>query len=293
MTEDGERVITDATKRTMPRAVQEPYTVALVKSVESIADTAGANSQDAIAIAKAAINAMTEFHAQAEPDDTSDMNPTFPAEAFRKFVDEHARLMFRVSKHESNPTEPAYIRLRVAAQNVCAVLGYHGEISGRDDRVQALLDALYETDDGAPEKAKPVRADTAGAKPEPLVTLSGAQLLEAFDYVAPDHPNDPDQLECDVTIAYGEGHSGKGHYCWITDYPDEGAILLDGKQAEGIAAPPAPSVADAAGASIDKRAIAWDAHNTCARIPGATHYNAAEIAIDAVLQAIAKESGND
>lgn len=92
-------------------------------------------------------------------------------------------------------------------------------------------------------------ADTAGAKPEPLVTLSGAQLLEAFNYVAPDHPNDPDQLECDVTIAYGEGHSGKGHYCWITDYPDEGAILLDGKQAEGIAAPPASSVADAAGAS--------------------------------------------
>jgi hypothetical protein len=59
-----------------------------------------------------------------------------------------------------------------------------------------------------------------------------------------------------------------------------------------LAATPAPSVADAAGA-IDKKAIAWDAHITCSRIPGATHYNAAEIAIDAVLNAIAKESGND
>lgn len=46
------------------------------------------------------------------------------------------------------------------------------------------------------------------------------------------------------------------------------------------------SIADTAGA-IDKKAIAWDAHQTCARIPGATHYNAAEIAIDAVLKSIA------
>ncbi|MET3232214.1 UNVERIFIED_ORG: putative RNA-binding Zn-ribbon protein involved in translation (DUF1610 family) [Burkholderia sp. 1263] len=59
------------------------------------------------------------------------------------------------------------------------------------------------------------------------VTLTGAQLLAAFEFVAPDHPNDADQLECEVTIQYGDGHDGRGLYCWITEYPDEGAIRLD------------------------------------------------------------------
>lgn len=35
MTEDGDRVITDAAKRTMPRAVQAPYTVALGRTAEA------------------------------------------------------------------------------------------------------------------------------------------------------------------------------------------------------------------------------------------------------------------
>lgn len=59
------------------------------------------------------------------------------------------------------------------------------------------------------------------------VSLTGAQLLEAFQFVAPDHPNDADQLECEVTIQRGNGHDGPGLYCWITEYPEEGAIRLD------------------------------------------------------------------
>jgi hypothetical protein len=59
------------------------------------------------------------------------------------------------------------------------------------------------------------------------VSLTGAQLLEAFQFVAPDHPNDADQLECEVTIQRGNGHDGHGLYCWITEYPEEGAIRLD------------------------------------------------------------------
>jgi hypothetical protein len=86
-------------------------------------------------------------------------------------------------------------------------------------------------------------ADTAGAKQQ--VTLTGAQLLEAFNFVAPDHPIDPDQLECEVTIAYGEGHDGKGHYCWLTDHPEEGSMLLDGKASESIAAGASNERADA------------------------------------------------
>jgi hypothetical protein len=60
------------------------------------------------------------------------------------------------------------------------------------------------------------------------ITLTGAQLLEAFQYVAPDYPNDPLQLEHELTIQHGAGHSGDGMYCWFTDYPDEGSMLLDG-----------------------------------------------------------------
>ncbi|MCA8177493.1 hypothetical protein LGM48_24540 [Burkholderia multivorans] len=69
---------------------------------------------------------------------------------------------------------------------------------------------------------------------EPL-TLTGAQLLEALDFIAPDR--DPDQLESEVTIQYGEGHTGKGMYCWCTEYPDEGAIFLDGSIPATIGAP--------------------------------------------------------
>ncbi len=70
------------------------------------------------------------------------------------------------------------------------------------------------------------------------VTLSGAQLLEALDFIAPDR--DADQLECEVTIQHGTGHTGAGMYCWSTEYPEEGAILLDG----AVIAQPEPPAAD-------------------------------------------------
>ncbi|MDN7413454.1 hypothetical protein QZM42_33555 [Burkholderia vietnamiensis] len=85
------------------------------------------------------------------------------------------------------------------------------------------------------------------------LTLSGAQLLEALDFIAPDR--DAGQLESEVTIQYGEGHTGKGMYCWCTEYPEEGAIFIDGSTA--VPAAPAPSPADewaAFKAALDKRA---------------------------------------
>lgn len=63
------------------------------------------------------------------------------------------------------------------------------------------------------------------------VTLSGAQLLEALHFIAPDHETDAEQLESEVTIQYGDGHSGKALYCWCADYPEEGAFVLDGSTA--------------------------------------------------------------
>ncbi|WP_198297933.1 hypothetical protein [Bordetella genomosp. 9] len=66
------------------------------------------------------------------------------------------------------------------------------------------------------------------------VSLTGAELAAALDYVAPDR--DPDQMEAVAVIRYGDGHSGRGYYCWLDDCPEEGSILLGGE----IAAPPAP-----------------------------------------------------
>lgn len=69
---------------------------------------------------------------------------------------------------------------------------------------------------------------------EPVVTLNGAQLLQALDFIAPDRDTDPQQLECELTISFADGPAGSGYYCYCTDYPDEGAIMLD---AEAPAAP--------------------------------------------------------
>ncbi|WP_236870698.1 hypothetical protein [Burkholderia pseudomallei] len=61
------------------------------------------------------------------------------------------------------------------------------------------------------------------------LNLTGAQLLEALDFIAPDR--DRDQLESELTFQRGEGHAGNGMYCWVTEYPEEGAIFVDGSTA--------------------------------------------------------------
>ena len=65
-------------------------------------------------------------------------------------------------------------------------------------------------------------------KPSRCVTLTCAQLREAFMFGAPDK-DDQEQLETEMTISWSEnGHSGKGYYCYYSDLPEEGAIFLDG-----------------------------------------------------------------
>lgn len=61
------------------------------------------------------------------------------------------------------------------------------------------------------------------------LVLNGAQLLEALDFIAPDRATDAEQLESEIAIEYGEGHAGKGMYCWCAEYPEEGSWILDGK----------------------------------------------------------------
>lgn len=94
----------------------------------------------------------------------------------------------------------------------------------------------------------------------PTITLTGAQLLQALDFIAPDRDTDTQQLEGDLTITYGDGHAGKGYYCYCTDCPDEGAIMLD---AEAPDAPAAPVSAEPVGKVVlcggdpDLKEVAW------------------------------------
>lgn len=94
-----------------------------------------------------------------------------------------------------------------------------GKLIGADE--DAVRNALL---------AEVERLHASETKEEPSLTLNGYQLKEALEFVAPD--NDADQLETDVTIQWGEGHCGPGHYACLTEYPDEGSILLAGDPPE-------------------------------------------------------------
>ncbi|EPS1221645.1 hypothetical protein ACVBR5_000871 [Burkholderia cenocepacia] len=105
------------------------------------------------------------------------------------------------------------------------------------NRARAAWDCPVEQHEAAPadDAREPSNGQTVSRN---SITLSGAQLLEALDFIAPDR--DADQLESEVTIERGTGHSGDGMYCWSTEYPEEGAILLDGT----APAQPEPPAAD-------------------------------------------------
>lgn len=67
----------------------------------------------------------------------------------------------------------------------------------------------------------------------PPLVLSGRQLLEALNLVAPERLHE--QLESEVCIAFrpagidmdGDRHEA-GLCCWLAEYPDEGSIPLEG-----------------------------------------------------------------
>lgn len=58
----------------------------------------------------------------------------------------------------------------------------------------------------------------------PQMTLTGQQVKDLLEFVAPD--DDEDQLRTQVTIGFLSGHSGHGLYAWLTEEPGEGAIAL-------------------------------------------------------------------
>lgn len=66
------------------------------------------------------------------------------------------------------------------------------------------------------------------------LNLSGKQIKELLEHVAPDREKDPEQLETEVEIQLlPEGkcpETGElrpaGVYFWYSEYPEEGSILL-------------------------------------------------------------------
>ncbi|HAV4219071.1 TPA: hypothetical protein JIQ04_002636 [Acinetobacter baumannii] len=74
------------------------------------------------------------------------------------------------------------------------------------------------------ERAK---AETVPDTPTPSVTLTCAELKEAFDFGAPDGEKDQFQMETEMTIKWlQDGYDGEGYYCWYADLPEEGCIKL-------------------------------------------------------------------
>ena len=81
------------------------------------------------------------------------------------------------------------------------------------------------------------QAATAQAVPEKsrCIYLNCNQLKQALDFGAPDLFSETKglevdlefQLETEMSIEFiKDGHSGSGFYCWYSDLPEEGSILL-------------------------------------------------------------------
>lgn len=78
-------------------------------------------------------------------------------------------------------------------------------------------------------------AELAEAQKAKGVILSCQQLKEALEFGAPDLFSETKglesdlefQLETEMSIEFiKDGHSGSGYYCWYTELPEEGSILL-------------------------------------------------------------------
>lgn len=130
-----------------------------------------------------------------------------------------------------------FLNMQIAYEKNCAIrcnCSYE-ELKAQLDRSESLFGTRYL--EGSPRhenwllwvEAWQAAKEQAvlEVKPSRHVTLTCAQLREAFMFGAPDK-DDQEQLETEMTITWSEnGHSGKGYYCYYSDLPEEGAIFLD------------------------------------------------------------------
>jgi hypothetical protein len=81
------------------------------------------------------------------------------------------------------------------------------------------------------EVAKDASVAVLGAKSSWGCRLTGAQVKNLVDFVCPDG-HDRDCLETEVTVQYfhermhEETMYPEGFYCWLSEYPEEGSVLL-------------------------------------------------------------------
>lgn len=79
-------------------------------------------------------------------------------------------------------------------------------------------------------------APPAAAAPANQLTLNYAQAVQLMVMYA-------DDADCEITLSSGDGHSGAGIYAHYSEYPEEGAQLLDpSEKVAALAAAPAPVV---------------------------------------------------
>lgn len=74
----------------------------------------------------------------------------------------------------------------------------------------------------APQEQAPVDKDAK----TPVFYLNLKQLRMALDIFDPGPEADADDMDTEIAIQAGDGHSGKGLYAWSADYPAEGAFAL-------------------------------------------------------------------
>lgn len=110
----------------------------------------------------------------------------------------------------------------------------HGEIDDIDFKPEIsafhsgyLSDRLIDNINFGWSAWQAAKAQVPEPKQSHSITLTCAQIREAFMFGAPDE-DDQEQLETEMTIVWSEdGHSGKGYYCYYSELPEEGAIFLD------------------------------------------------------------------
>lgn len=91
------------------------------------------------------------------------------------------------------------------------------------DRINELLGEGYKVI----QERDALRAEVERLKSEPVkaVTLTCAELQEAYYLGCPDET--PDQEQTEMYIKWlDDGHSGAGYYCWVSECAEEGCIKL-------------------------------------------------------------------
>lgn len=122
--------------------------------------------------------------------------------------------------------------------------GFLKSQKSREGYIKTLKATRYER----PQPTAPANvAAVRDANPSKIeITLTGDRIKQLLELCSPDHEADPQQLESEMTLVVGDGHSGHGLYAYWTDYPEEGAVAMfdAGTDGDDDAAPTAQPQAD-------------------------------------------------